>query len=157
MNAVDQAQRTALFYAARADRATGGGQAGAGGREARCRRQPVTTRALDAALSADADQAATQLRTLGAKSLVAHAGRQSDVGKFDAARPGRPVPWLAGGGAGRGAQRCRPACARCSADGADPDSRTSQGDTLLHVALHVRLRGNAEGAAGGAREPETGR
>ena len=140
--ALDKAQRSALFYAARADRPAAVKalvQAGA-------RVDAVDAReynALDAALMADADQAAAQLRSLGAKSQAAHAARKSNVGKYDAARPGDlyrgwPVVALAV------ARDDAASVQGLLAGGADADSRTAQGDSLLHVALHVSAAGTVK-------------
>ncbi len=128
-------QRTALFYAARADRAAAiAALAKAGAKLAAVDSRDYS--ALDAALTVDADQAAAQLRTLGAKPLVAHANRQSGAGKFDAARPGdiyRGWPVVALAVARGDAESVQ----RLLAGGADPDSRSAQGDTLLHIAMHA--------------------
>src|SRR5258706_3921483 len=132
VGALDSAKRTALFYAARANRAAAVTllvQAGARLDAADIRDYS----ALDAALTVGADAAAAQLRTLGAKNLVTHASGETRTSKFDAGRPGDiyhgwPVVALAvARNDADGAQRLLQA-------GADADSRTLQGDTLLHVA-----------------------
>jgi len=79
VNALDNAQRTALFYAARADRAAALSvlaKAGAKLDAADSREYS----ALDAALTVDAIKAIAQLRTLGVRTLVAHASREGNVG-----------------------------------------------------------------------------
>ncbi|MDE2219254.1 MAG: ankyrin repeat domain-containing protein, partial [Gammaproteobacteria bacterium] len=132
VNAADHQRRTALFYAARADRAANvAALAKAGATLDAADSRDYS--ALDAALTVDADQAAAQLRALGAKTLVAHASRESRAGKFDAARPGDiyrgwpPIALAVARGDSDSVQRLL-------AGGADPDSRSPQGDTLLHIA-----------------------
>src|SRR5258708_22538403 len=138
VDALDSAKRTALFYAARADRAPAVStlvQAGA-----RLDAADIGDyTALDAALAIGADAAAAQLRTLGAKTLVAHSPTEIRGSKFDAGRPGDlyqgwpVVAWGVARNDTDGAQKLLQG-------GAEADSRTIQGDTLLHVAFHAGAR-----------------
>jgi ankyrin repeat protein len=134
-DALDSAKRTALFYAARADRAPAvSALVQAGAKLDATDLRDYT--ALDAALTVGANAAAAQLRTLGAKSLVAHTSTELRAIKFDAARPGDiyhgwPVVALAV------ARNDTDGAQKLLQGGADADSRTLQGDTLLHVAYHA--------------------
>ena len=152
VSAVDQEKRSALFYAARANRAQAVAKLAQAGTKLDATDSSNYT-ALDAAISADADQSAAQLRALGAKSLVTHASRQSSAGKFDSNHPGelyRGWPAVALAVARNDEANLR----SLLADGADPDQRTAQGDTLLHVALHVASEGSLKVLLAGHANPK---
>jgi len=131
---VDQEQRTALFYAARLDRAAAIRLLARDG----ARVDSVNSHgynALDVAVVAGADAAAAELRALGAQQSVSRAPR-SVAGKFDRNKPGsiyRDWPIVALAAARDDSDELR----KLVAAGADANTRTPQGDTLLHVALHA--------------------
>ena len=136
VNAVDQEQRSALFYAARADRADAVRslrQAGASLAQADSRGYG----ALDFAVLADARRAADALRGLGAKQLAAVSARGDTVTGIDLARPGVLYrDWQAPAVAAARDDAAQLRSLLASTPGALRQA-TPQGDTLLHVAYHA--------------------
>jgi ankyrin repeat protein len=132
---VDQEKRSALFYAARRNRADLIVRLAA----AHAPLEATDSRgysALDAALTSGADAAAAELHRQGVRQSLSVAAH-SVHGRFDAAHPGQVYrDWSA----------AALAAARDDADavrdqlaaGAPVNLRTPQGDTLLHVALHAQ-------------------
>ena len=132
--AADAEQRTALFYAARANRAGQRQGAAARRRAARCDATARGYNALDAALvvGAEAGRRASCARLgLHANRVTVDPARQS--GKFDPAHPGdiyRGWPPLALAVA----RNDTPSVQQLLAAGGDANLRLPQGDPLLQVA-----------------------
>jgi ankyrin repeat protein len=140
VEAADQEHRTALFYAARANRPQSVQlllRAGAAVSAADSRGYGP----LDVAVLAEARDAAAALREAGARQQATVSGRGATVSGIDAARPGAlyhdwPVAALAA--ARDDVQQLR---AQLAAPGT-LKQRSPQGDTLLHIAYHAGA-GNA--------------
>jgi ankyrin repeat protein len=136
VNAVDQEQRSALFYAARSNQANAVRTLlGAGAS------LDVTDSrgygAMDVAVLANANEAVGVLRELGARQQADVVERSDSIARIDLGRPGvlyRDWPAAALAAA-------RNDVAQLRAQLASPgvlEQRTPQGDTLLHVAYHAR-------------------
>ena len=138
VSVVDHAKRSALFFAARRNRSALIARLAA----AHAALDATDSRgytALDIALTADAAGAAAELRRLGVRQSLTVAAH-SVHGKFDAAHPGQvyrdwPPAALAA------ARDDVDAVKERLAAGTPVDTRTPQGDTLLHVALHAQSDG----------------